>query len=93
MAHVPVSLNALKCWGFLVFRFLAHVCVKGQVIGADGKVIFADPLGSFSTASSLDMAKAPGRCRFDPYKECCQIREKVANLGYVVFLKNIKTAV
>jgi hypothetical protein len=38
------------------------------VIGPDGNVIFADPMGAFSTGSNLDLAKAPGRCRFDPYK-------------------------
>jgi hypothetical protein len=41
---------------------------SGQVIGSDGKVIFADPMGAFSTGVKLDLAKAPGRCRFDPYK-------------------------
>jgi hypothetical protein len=25
-------------------------------------------MGAFSTGSKLDLAKAPGRCRFDPYK-------------------------
>jgi len=40
----------------------------GDVIGPDGNVIFADPMGAFSTGSNLDLAKAPGRCRFDPYK-------------------------
>jgi hypothetical protein len=38
------------------------------VVGADGQVIYADPMGAFSTGSKLDLAKAPGRCRFDPYK-------------------------
>jgi len=40
----------------------------GDVLGADGRVIFADPMGDFSTGPRLNLTKAPGRCRFDPYK-------------------------
>ncbi len=60
------------------------------MIGPDGNVIFADPMGAFSTGSNLDLAKAPGRCRFDPYKVESRLLFSFYNFNYTNRVQFIK---